>query len=334
MIDHDLHKVCPECGGEYRLEVEQCADCGVPLAFPEEIAAREARELRPSPWLILLRTAPIAWVRALASDLDKQGIPYRIDRRSVREDGLLTLSVRSQDRQAAKGIDEARWRIEEPDSFAAAASPDATGLRREPPSFKVCPVCGGEYRPDATACADCGSALVFPDEDEEEGAGAGEQETEAWRETDPDLVESFPYAGTLYELPPSDDLVCVCCRTVRQVQRLSLELDRVQVPHRLDPAPFGDRSVNCLYVLPPDGDRAAAMDDALWSVPLEGSDPAELSTCPACGKAYPPGARECNGCGLVVGPGPDLDRTCPRCGAVIGVAVLHCPNCAAEMPSR
>jgi predicted amidophosphoribosyltransferase len=335
VIEQDLHKVCPECAGEYRFDVERCADCDVPLVFPEQIAARDARELRPSPWLFMLRTAPIAWVRALASDLDKKGIAYRIDRRRAREDGLLTLSVRSQDRRAAKAIDDARWRIEEPDSFAAAASQDAKGLYREPPSFKVCPRCGGEYRLDARICADCGSALVLPDEEDarvEQDAAAGGPEAEQWLEVDPDLVENLPYSGVYYELPPSDDLVCICCRFVRQVQRLSLDLDRAQIPHRIDPAPFGDSTINCLYALPADGDRAAAMDDALWSVPLEGSDSADLSVCPACAKTYLPGARECSGCGLVVGLGPDLDKTCSRCGAVIGPAVLHCPNCAADMP--
>lgn len=332
--------MCPECAGEFRPDVERCSDCGVPLVFPEEIAARDARELRPSPCLIMLRTAPIAWVRNLAADLEKQGIPYRIDRRRAREDGLLTLSVRSQDRQKAKAVDEARERIEDPDGLAAVdqEQEDDAEPSREAATYKVCPRCGGEYRLEAESCADCGCALVFADEElaadeeaEDETAGSDGRE-ETWHEVDPDFVENLPYSGVVYELPPSDDLVCICCRSASRVQRVSQALDQAQISHRLDPAPYGSRGVNCLYVLPTDGDRAASIDDALWSAPLDGSAVEELSSCPACGKPHPPGARECSGCGLILGAGPGIDTSCTRCGAVIGVDVLHCPNCAAEMP--
>src|SRR5206468_1441391 len=40
------HKVCPRCGGEYRLDAESCADCGDRLVYPEEAEAAAEIALR------------------------------------------------------------------------------------------------------------------------------------------------------------------------------------------------------------------------------------------------------------------------------------------------
>ena len=323
MIDQDLHKVCPVCGGEYRFDVERCADCGVPLVHPQEIALRDARELPRSPVLVPLRTAPIDWVQALAGDLERQGIRYRIDRRRAREEGLLTLHVRRQDWQAAKEMDEARARIEEPSRPENVIEPRA--LRQEVPSYKVCPQCGGEYRLDIERCADCGTVLVLPAE-----GMTGEEEEEADERPQPGsgLVEAPPFDGPLHELPPSDDLVCVSCRYVNTLHQLSQALDEAGIFHRLEPAPYGSREVGCLLVLPADADAAADIDDGFTGPPLDGDDPpAELTVCPACGATHSLNAKECGVCGLGFGSEGLLASTCYRCGAAVWLTASRCPNC-------
>jgi len=322
-MDLDYFKVCPVCAGEYRLEIERCADCDVPLVDPEQIALRDARELPLTSGLMALRSAPIAWALALAADLNRKSIRYRIDRRRAREDGLLTVCVRQQDWKAAKAVDEARARRE---------APGEPEREEEAADYKVCPRCDGEYRPDATICADCGVELVFP-------ADLSEDWEEPPADLDLDLPPALPFAGPLRKLPPSDDLVCLCCRPLSAIEVLSGALDDAGIAHRLEPLLAKRKSeAACLYVLAADGDAAAAVEAELGKRSLVGDDPeirAELTVCPACGTPHPLGAIECRGCGLVVGGGSELlDRTCSRCGAVIGFDTPSCPNCGAAMPEE
>jgi ribosomal protein L40E len=339
MLEQEMYKVCPECEGEYRLDVERCADCGVPLVYPEEIAARNARELPPTLGLAAVRTAPIDWVRALAADLARQGIRYRIDRRRARTESLLTLYVHRQDWKAAAAVDEARQRIEpldEPEEDGA-EGPAETELRPEEASYKVCPRCGGEYRLEAESCADCGAALIFPDG---EPAGGGEEEEDAETETpleeEPYLPDVSLYPAPLNHLPPGDDLVCLCCRPTRTLYTLSQALDEAGIAHRLEPVSFGpSRHVGCLYVTAGDGDAAAAVQDALLNMIPPGDElpaelAAELTVCPACGRPRPPGAVECRSCGLGFHDGTE-EQTCSHCGAVVGFTSSLCPNCGTAL---
>jgi len=320
-MDLDLYKVCPVCAGEYRPEIELCADCEVPLVDPEQIARRDARELPLSSGLVALRSASIPWSLALAADLDRQSIRYRIDRRRAGEDGLLTVCVRRQDWKAAQAVDATRARIE---------APDEPEMGVETADFKVCPRCDGEYRLDAKICADCGVELVFP-------ADPSEDWEEPLAEPDLDLPPALPFAGPLRKLPPSDDLVCLCCRPLSALEVLSGALDDAGIAHRLEPLLAKRKfAAACLYVLAADGDAAAAVEAELSNRSLVTDDPelrAELTVCPACGTPHSLGATECRGCGLIVGG--DLtfeDRTCSRCGAVIGFATPDCPNCGVALP--
>jgi ribosomal protein L40E len=345
-MDQERYKVCPECAGEYRPEIERCADCDVPLVGPEEITARDARELPLTRGLVALRTAPIAWVRALAQDLAGQAIPYGIDRGAARSEGLLTLYVRRQDLEEAAAVDAARRRIEDPlgeeeEEEAGEEPANVVPIRAEEPSYKVCPRCGGEYRLDAERCADCGVELVFPDAAPAVAARLDLPQEEA--------EDDLPFAGPLHELPPSDDEVCVCCRSTRALLHLSRELDTAEIAHRVEVASHGS-SVNmgaggsagtsitffgCLYVLPAHGDAAAAIDAELFGGVSVEAAAAELTVCPACGTPRPPGALECSECGLVLGSDTEavgLDPICPRCGAVVGTGGAHCPNCGAGLP--
>lgn len=323
MLDQEPVKVCPECGGEYRPEIERCADCGVPLVHPEEIAARDARELRASPALVAVFRGPIALARALAADLDGKGISYRIDRKLARAEGQLTVLVRRMDVAVAEALAEA---------FHQDGEPAVLPLRREAPSFKVCPECGGEYRLDIERCADCEVVLVYPSE-----APSVEDEEEEVAEEEP-LVgdEGIWVVGPVYALPASDDLVCVCCRYRQFIPKVSRALDEAAIHHRFEPAPFAPSKaqVVCVYVQPADGDAAAAVDAALWKVDLDDPDlRTELAVCPACSAPRAPSTMVCSICGLRLGFEPDFvdDRLCAHCGAVVGVAVPRCPSCAAVL---
>ena len=318
MINQDLHKVCPVCDGEYRFDVDRCADCGVPLVHPQEIATRDARELPRSPGHVPLRTAPIDWARALARDLERQGIRYRIDRRRAREEGLLTFYVRRQDWPAAEEVDEARARIEEPSGPADVAEPRE--LRQAAPSYKVCPHCGGEYRLDIERCADCGTELVLP-----ANGTAEEEEAEEGLESDPAFDGAFLFTGPRYELPPSDDLVCVCCRYVSALRQLSLAFDEARISHRLEPAPYGPPNVGCILVLPADADAAEEIDNGLSGPPLEG---------PALFNALSQSLEDQEVCddGLDLGSEGLLASTCRRCGATLWLTAPRCPNCGAALP--
>jgi hypothetical protein len=337
MFEQEPVKVCPECAGEYRPEIERCADCGVPLVHPEEIAARDARELPRSPGLVAVRTAPIDQARALAADLAREGIRYHVDRRRAREEGVLAVYVRRQDAEAAKAIAEARAQREAPFDTDAWEEERPAVPRREAPSYKVCPECFGEYRLDIERCADCGIVLVFPEDVPSVVDGeVDEEDEEEGQEPERDFPDELPIIGPLHALPASDDLVCVCCRLQQYFPRLSLALDEAGIPHRFEPAPFAppkDR-IGCLYVQPADGDAAAAVDAGLGSVNVDDPDlRAELAVCPGCGTPRAPGAIVCGNCELQLGFGPDFvaDRLCTRCGAVVGVAVTRCPNCAAAL---
>jgi predicted amidophosphoribosyltransferase len=329
-MERDYFKVCPECAGEYRLEIERCADCGVPLVDPEWIAVRDARELPLSSRLMALRTAPVAWALALAADLDRERIRYRIDRRRALEDGLLTVCVLREDRQAARSVDKARERIEAPGEPEEGT--EELGLLEESASYKVCPRCGGEYRLDIERCADCEVDLVFPAEAEETLL-----EAEPDLEPDLDLPLEVPFVSPLHTLTLDDDLVCVCCRYLGALQALSGALNDAGIAHCLDPLQ-SRKGAACLFVLPADGDAAAAIDAGLWNAPLLDDDPelrAELTVCPACGTPHALGVTECRGCGLVLGGGPGIvDQTCSRCGAVIGFKAPSCPNCGAALPGE
>jgi hypothetical protein len=327
VFEQDLIKVCPECGGEFRPDVERCADCEVPLVHPEEIAARNARELPVAAGLAAVCTDSIAEVRGLAAELNRRSVRYRIDRRRARSDGLLTLYVRWQDRKAAEAVAEDLGLGE-----AADDNREETAGVREMPGYKVCPDCGGEYRLDIERCADCGTVLVFPGQ-APAGEDDDEEEDEEWAE--PDLIDVLPYAGPERELPPGDDLVCICCRPIGTLHKLSQLLNQAGIAHRIDPAPYNPSvSSGCLYTLPADGEAAAAVDDGMWNAAIEGADlERELTVCPACETPHAPGAHQCSNCGLVIGTADILlDRPCQRCGTVVGLPVARCPNCDIALP--
>ncbi|HEV8578697.1 MAG TPA: hypothetical protein VGX68_06395 [Thermoanaerobaculia bacterium] len=326
-MNEDLYKVCPECGGEYRYTVATCVDCEVPLVFPEEIARRDAHELPLSPGLVRLRTAPILWVRALAADLARAGIPYAVDRRRVREEGVLSLYVQRRDHKAAAEMDAVYGPGE---TFEEPARAERSEERDEP-SYKVCPQCGGEYRLEIERCADCGVALVEPSEiepAEDDVADDEEPYDDGKVHRDEDLYEAELAALTFpqpprHELPPSDDLVCLYCGYFSYLGELSTALDGVGIAHRLERGPYERLKTRaCLYLRPMDCDAAERL--------MRDGEEASAGACPACG-AISRGATDCAACGLGF---YDPETTCPHCGTIVAGWSTGCPNCGLAISDR
>jgi uncharacterized OB-fold protein len=327
-MNEELYKVCPECGGEYQYTVATCVDCGVPLVFPEEIARRDAGELHLSPSLVRLRTAPTLWVRALAADLARAGIPYAVDRRKAREEGELSLYVRRQDREAAAALDAVYEPAEDPEEPAKAGRAE----ERDEPAYKVCPQCGGEYRPEIERCADCGAFLVEPsaaERAEDEFADDEEPLADARRSDDEDLyaaelaVPTFPEPPR-HELPPSDDLVCLYCGSFPYLSELSASLDDARIAHRIERGPYERLKTRaCLYLRPMDCDAAERLMKEAGD-----ETPGDDRACPSCGASLTRGAASCPACGLEF---YDPERTCAHCGAVVASWTSGCPNCGMAM---
>lgn len=152
-------KVCPECREEYTLVAEQCADCDVPLVFPDEVPPEPEPEAFPEvSELECVRVGPLPWTRAISAGLEEAGIPHRVehDTRSEAEGGvdprkfddgtLYGTWVRPADLDAAKAIDSTIFaHIDEEVRVDAPATGDET-----------CPACTSPLPPDALECPDCG----------------------------------------------------------------------------------------------------------------------------------------------------------------------------------
>ena len=312
----DPYKVCPECGGEFQWTVDTCVDCGVPLVHPEEIETRNARELPLSPALTRLCTAPILWARKLTADLAYAGIPYAVDRRGAREEGVLSIHVRPRDRAVAREAEAARRRTD-PIPGEDDPPPVETQTYDNTPDFKVCPECGGEFRRDVERCVDCGVGLVEP-------SAVPEIEEEPSAEEVEVRVE-FPDPPR-YQIPASDDLVCFLCGPFSTLSGLSAALDAAAIAHRIERGPY-ERSETqaCLYLEAKD----CAMAERIAESPEAAGDDAEAGRkCPACESALPPGAKECWGCGLEF-YNPEV--RCRRCGAIVSYGGKRCPNCGTRL---
>lgn len=155
---------------------------------------------------------------------------------------------------------------------------------------KVCPRCRCEYLANVTECADCGVALVPPDQLPEEVA--------------PD------------ELPPASEMVALRIATIPFIRALSEMLQAAGISHRVDSAPGpsdeGDGRTRArrqshdvgvaVFVLPEDAEAALAVDAEFLAqqIPDQQADgeAADDESCPACGDPVALDAPECPGCGL------------------------------------
>jgi len=152
-------KVCPECGEEYTLVAQECADCRVPLVHPEELPEEiEPEALPPISELECVRVGPLPWTRAISQGLEAAEIPHRVepDTRSEAEGGV---DPRSFDGQAVYGTwvrPEDLDRAGEIDRMIFAHVDESVREQEPATGDETCPACSSPLAPDALECPDCG----------------------------------------------------------------------------------------------------------------------------------------------------------------------------------
>ena len=161
-MSHEV-RICPQCREEYTLVPTECADCGVPLVFPNEIEPEIAAEaFPPTAELACVRTGPIPWTRALSGALEQAQIRHRVepDSRSEAEGGV--------DRSTFDGADVFGTWVRPPD-LEAAREIDAIVFAHvhgqgsdapEADADEVCPACQTPLTIDAVECGDCGLSFA------------------------------------------------------------------------------------------------------------------------------------------------------------------------------
>ena len=161
-MSHEV-RICPQCGDEYTLIPSECAECRVPLVFPDELAPEVAPEaFPPTAELECVRIGPLPWTRALSGALEQAEIRHRVepDLRSEAEGGIDRSTfdgadvfgtwVRRPDIEAAQEIDKivfAHVHGQEDDAPDAAAD-------------EVCPACQSPLAANALECPDCGLSFA------------------------------------------------------------------------------------------------------------------------------------------------------------------------------
>lgn len=176
----DVHKVCPDCGGEFQAQVEVCPDCGVSLRwsterFPGSSGAWRSgfQGLEPSPALVLAHYGELDLVRGVAARLAREGIrsftslvadpsftTEELGAGNLQHDGTYYLFVRPEDFEASQVVDRAFLaeqlsEVEELGGFTAERS-------------DVCPACGAYRSEDDEQCPSCELSFRWPGETEAE----------------------------------------------------------------------------------------------------------------------------------------------------------------------
>jgi len=159
------YKVCPECGGEFRLEIVRCPDCDVDLVAPgeeEEPAEEDApsrrdfledielenppafpnpprHEIPASDDLVCLGCAWFDVLADLSAALDDAGIGHCIERGPhERSSQRACIYLRPEDCEAAEPI----WN-------------GPQGVGGDSADERTCPACGTSVPPNASACPGC-----------------------------------------------------------------------------------------------------------------------------------------------------------------------------------
>jgi predicted amidophosphoribosyltransferase len=181
-----------------------------------------------------------------------------------------------------------------------------------------CPSCREEYRPDVSACVECGEAL----EDWDDEAAGGETPESAADEEEEDLSGFEPLfsAGIVSELTPLADRLIAAgieCR-IRDVRRGS----HVHGYRLLVPSEGAARALEMTRSL-----TGAETGVSVLRGTEAGFDPERgYDSCPACGAPLQAGAHECAECGLPLAAPEGV--ACPSCGQVLEPdAGGRCGNC-------
>lgn len=167
MTEPDLN-YCPRCGGEYRAEIERCADCAAALVSGKEILARRQnsglpsarRPISPDDELVSIQKGPVVQMQTMQAVLKRAGIPSL----AAAESGScgsgscggpnLLIQIRRSDLEAAQAVlvrEHLRATgLQEHDLVPAEAVFDAAA------ESALCPACGCQFSTAQTACPDCG----------------------------------------------------------------------------------------------------------------------------------------------------------------------------------
>ena len=156
-----MYKICPECREEFRRDFDTCSDCGVPLAFPNDVPPEPTGDERPS--LEILTKGGPRELEAFAQYLLANGVPSQIDtdppsdgaESKARETSTgfrghsteLALYVRLEDLAQANELGE---------SYVRRQLPDFDGAAVEGEILESCPACGTPLAQGAEACGECG----------------------------------------------------------------------------------------------------------------------------------------------------------------------------------
>lgn len=168
MIEHDL-KYCPNCRDEYRVEMETCAACGLPLILGADLATMEKNKngsrrdrkgaLTPDDELVVIFQGSLADLKHLKALLEAEQIGAMISKegQGCSSGGCapkFQLQVRQEEVQEALQVLAQEHRrataLAEHDAAHAGAvfNPEAEEA--------VCPACGFGFATTTTTCPDCG----------------------------------------------------------------------------------------------------------------------------------------------------------------------------------
>jgi ribosomal protein L40E len=153
-------KICSNCGAEYSLRADICADCGGKLVLPQDYQKRFVPLAEEEQ--ILIREGSIGYLKELEAHLKQTGI-----RAAIRFHGgtpgacpsrtRYGLYVTTADEAAAKELDRAHWLRGAPDQ--------ASSFEYSEQELQgICPACSHAIREGSAECPECG-LVVGADED-------------------------------------------------------------------------------------------------------------------------------------------------------------------------
>jgi len=160
----NLNKICPECGDEYQPHIEKCADCGVLLLLPEELAkAQEERERTEEAAVdnsVKVLEGELGWMSELSTVLLDAGISCAIHSEAGCRKGCCGDTV--QLRVSPEDLERAQQTIEE---YLMELDPELR-IVKEMLGKGKCPACGFSIGHDSRECPDCGLPLIIVGEEE------------------------------------------------------------------------------------------------------------------------------------------------------------------------
>ena len=154
-------KICSDCGAEYSLHAQSCADCGGKLVFPQDYKERFV-PLEEEEEQICIREGVIDLIEELKEHMTKSGIRavirlHRETPKACPTGTLYGLYVTPADEAAAKEISRTHWLQGAPDH--------ATSFRySEQELAGVCPACSTSIPEKSAECPECG--LIVKSEEE------------------------------------------------------------------------------------------------------------------------------------------------------------------------